>query len=161
MAKDKIEKLAKAIKDNPNYPNPKPVDLHVGNRLRMRRTLLGLSQEKLGEAIGLTFQQVQKYERGLNRIGASRLWDISKILDVPISFFFEDLDNSATTKNQIPYVPGLAEDKAPFNYDPMSKKETIELVRAFYSIKDPSVAKKVLELVKALSGNPKNPRKKS
>ncbi len=161
MAKDKIEKLAKAIKDNPNYPNPKPVDLHVGNRLRMRRTLLGLSQEKLGEAIGLTFQQVQKYERGLNRIGASRLWDISKILDVPISFFFEDLDNNATTKNQIPYVPGLAEDKAPFNYDPMSKKETIELVRAFYSIKDPSVAKKVLELVKALSGNPKNPRKKS
>ena len=131
MAKDKMEKLAKTMKDNPNYPSPKPVDLHVGNRLRMRRTLLGLSQEKLGEAIGLTFQQVQKYERGLNRIGASRLWDISRILDVPISFFFEDLDNNASVKNQIPYVPGLAEDKAAFNYDPMSKKETIELVRAF------------------------------
>ncbi len=159
MAKDKIEILMKTVKDTPTFSNPKPVDLHVGNRLRMRRTLLGLSQEKLGEAIGLTFQQVQKYERGLNRIGASRLWDISKILDVPISFFFEDMDNTASIKHQIPYVPGLAEDKAPFNYDPMSKKETIELVRAFYSIKDPAVAKKVLDLLKTLAGN-KTRRKK-
>src|SRR6186997_1732132 len=71
---------------------PNPVDVHVGTRVRLRRTLLGLSQEKLGEAIGLTFQQVQKYERGANRIGASRLWDLSRVLDCPVSFFFDDMD---------------------------------------------------------------------
>src|SRR3546814_20113266 len=70
---------------------PNPVDVHVGSRVRLRRTLLGMSQEKLGEAIGLTFQQVQKYERGTNRIGASRLFDLSKVLDVPVGFFFEEL----------------------------------------------------------------------
>src|SRR3954468_15891485 len=70
---------------------PNPVDVHVGARVRLRRTLLGMSQEKLGEAIGLTFQQVQKYERGANRIGASRLWDLSRVLDCPMSFFFEDM----------------------------------------------------------------------
>src|SRR6059058_5546845 len=70
---------------------PKPVDSHVGSRIRLRRTLLGMSQERLGEALGLTFQQVQKYERGLNRVGASRLFDLSRVLDVPVSFFFEDI----------------------------------------------------------------------
>ena len=72
--------------------SPNPIDVHVGSRVKLRRTLLGLSQEKLGEAIGLTFQQVQKYERGLNRIGASRLFDISKVLEVPVGFFYEDMD---------------------------------------------------------------------
>src|SRR5688500_6970058 len=72
---------------------PNPVDVHVGSRARLRRTLLGMSQEKLGEAIGLTFQQVQKYERGANRIGASRLWDLSRVLDCPMSFFFEEMDD--------------------------------------------------------------------
>src|ERR1700759_1086976 len=72
---------------------PNPVDVHVGSRVRLRRTLLGMSQEKLGEAIGLTFQQVQKYERGANRIGASRLFDLSRVLDVPVSFFFDDMTN--------------------------------------------------------------------
>src|SRR5208282_2050907 len=70
---------------------PNPVDVHVGSRVRLRRTLLGLSQEKLGEAIGLTFQQVQKYERGTNRIGASRLWELSAVLDVPVQFFFGEI----------------------------------------------------------------------
>src|SRR5277367_1577262 len=70
---------------------PNPIDTHVGARVRLRRTLLGMSQEKLGEAIGLTFQQVQKYERGANRIGASRLFDLSRVLDVPVSFFFDDM----------------------------------------------------------------------
>src|SRR5512147_1895392 len=73
----------------PGVPNP--VDIHVGSRVRLRRTLLGLSQEKLGEAVGLTFQQIQKYERGANRIGASRLFEFSRILDVPVSFFFDDM----------------------------------------------------------------------
>eukprot|EP01035_Chromulina_nebulosa_P063261 gene63261-86543_t len=70
---------------------PSPIDVHVGSRIRLRRTLMGLSQERLGEALGLTFQQVQKYERGVNRVGASRLFDLSRVLDVPISFFFDDL----------------------------------------------------------------------
>src|SRR5258706_10394778 len=70
---------------------PNPTDVHVGARVRLRRTLLGLSQEKLGEAIGLTFQQVQKYERGANRIGASRLWELSGVLDVPVQFFFGEM----------------------------------------------------------------------
>src|SRR5919202_7008509 len=73
---------------------PSPIDVHVGSRVRLRRTLLGLSQEKLGDALGLTFQQVQKYERGVNRIGASRLFDLSRVLDVPISFFFDDMPDS-------------------------------------------------------------------
>jgi ribosome-binding protein aMBF1 (putative translation factor) len=70
---------------------PSPIDVHVGSRIRLRRTLMGLSQERLGEALGLTFQQVQKYERGVNRVGASRLFDLSRVLDVPISFFFDDM----------------------------------------------------------------------
>ena len=75
---------------------PNPVDVHVGQRVRLRRTLLGMSQEKLGEAIGLTFQQVQKYERGANRIGSSRLYDLSRVLDVPISYFFDDMDQQVS-----------------------------------------------------------------
>ena len=73
---------------------PSPIDVHVGTRIRLRRTLLGMSQERLGEALGLTFQQVQKYERGVNRVGASRLFDLSRVLDVPISFFFDDMPDS-------------------------------------------------------------------
>src|SRR6201987_4799157 len=79
------------------YPNP--IDVHVGSRIRLRRTLLGLSQEKLGEAIGLTFQQVQKYERGANRVGSSRLFDLSRVLDVPIAYFFEDMEASVAAKS--------------------------------------------------------------
>src|SRR5215212_4959897 len=73
---------------------PSPIDVHVGGRVRLRRTLMGMSQERLGEALGLTFQQVQKYERGVNRIGASRLFDLARVLDVPISFFFDDMPDS-------------------------------------------------------------------
>src|ERR671927_1682591 len=76
----------------PKIETPNPIDVRVGARLRLRRNMLGLSQEKLGEMIGLTFQQVQKYERGANRIGASRLHELSRVLDVPVSFFFEDTD---------------------------------------------------------------------
>src|SRR5271168_979573 len=73
---------------------PSPIDVHVGSRIRLRRTLMGMSQERLGESLGLTFQQVQKYERGVNRVGASRLYDLSRVLDVPISFFFDDMPDS-------------------------------------------------------------------
>lgn len=129
---------------------PNPVDVHVGTRVRLRRTLLGMSQEKLGEALGLTFQQVQKYERGANRIGASRLFDLSRVLDVPIGFFFEDMaeDVAARSPRQ---VRGMAEEHVDYEPDPMAKRETLELVRAYYRILDPKVRKRLFEMTKSLA----------
>jgi transcriptional regulator with XRE-family HTH domain len=130
---------------------PNPIDVHVGSRVRLRRTLLGLSQEKLGEALGLTFQQVQKYERGANRIGASRLFDLSCVLDVPISFFYDDMSSDTSAKSPRNIV-GLADQAVePFEPDPLAKRETLELVRAYYRIKEPAVRKRILELTKALA----------
>ena len=130
---------------------PHPVDIHVGSRVRMRRTLLGMSQEKLGEALALTFQQVQKYERGANRVGSSRLFEISRILDVPISFFFEDMTpETASATSFAEQSLGLAEDQAELERDPLAKRETLELVRAYYRIADPRVRKRVFEMTKVL-----------
>jgi transcriptional regulator with XRE-family HTH domain len=109
-----------------------------------------MSQEKLGEAIGLTFQQVQKYERGANRIGASRLWDLSRVLDCPMSFFFEEMDDataSASPRNLSVETP----DVEPRENDPMTKRETLELVRAYYRIKDYHVRRRIYELAKSLA----------
>ncbi|MDO8606954.1 MAG: helix-turn-helix transcriptional regulator [Phaeospirillum sp.] len=133
---------------------PNPVDVHVGTRVRLRRTLMGMSQERLGEAIGLTFQQVQKYERGANRIGASRLFDLSRVLDVPVSFFYDDM--SELVRDQSPLAvargaAGLSEDPSGFEADPLTRRETLELVRAYYAISDPQVRKRVYELAKALA----------
>ena len=109
--------------------------------------MLGMSQEKLGEALGLTFQQVQKYERGANRIGASRLHHISEVLDIPISYFFEELSPSySKTRGK----KGLAEAQAEYDHDPMAKRETLELVRSYYKIKDPRVRRRLFELTKQL-----------
>ena len=129
---------------------PNPVDVHVGSRVRLRRTMLGMSQEKLGKAINLTFQQVQKYERGANRIGASRLYQLSRVLDVPVSFFFDEMP-AGTGDRPRSRVAGLAEGVEPYGADPMVKRETLELVRAYYRIRDPRVRKKVFELAKALA----------
>src|SRR3954463_10029808 len=114
----------------PKPGKPNPIDVHVGSRVRLRRTLLGMSQEKLGEAIGLTFQQVQKYERGANRIGASRLFDLSRVLDVPVSFFFDDMpqDQDAHTSAQGGFG---AEKPASFEPDPRRHGRTPERVRAY------------------------------
>jgi transcriptional regulator with XRE-family HTH domain len=131
---------------------PNPIDVHVGGRVRLRRTLLGMSQERLGEALGLTFQQVQKYERGANRVGASRLFDLARVLEVPISFFFDDM--SEETRSQSPSLlqGGGAEDTvSPVEMDPLSNRETLALVRAYYHIADPQVRKRVYELAKALA----------
>ena len=130
---------------------PNPIDVHVGGRVRLRRTLLGMSQEKLGEAIGLTFQQVQKYERGANRIGASRLFDLSRVLDVPVSFFFDDMAEGVSEQSPRMMAAGVGEEPAAFEADPMTKRETLELVRAYYRIGDPGVRKRVFELAKALA----------
>ncbi|MBX9635254.1 MAG: helix-turn-helix domain-containing protein [Magnetospirillum sp.] len=129
---------------------PNPVDVHVGARVRLRRTLLGMSQEKLGEALGLTFQQVQKYERGANRVGASRLFDLSRVLDVPVSFFFDDMSNEVEALSPR-LISGLSEEPSSFEADPMTKRETLELVRAYYRITDPQVRRRVLDLAKALA----------
>src|ERR1700716_3281895 len=122
---------------------PSPIDVHVGSRIRLRRTLLGMSQERLGEALGLTFQQVQKYERGVNRVGASRLFDLSRVLDVPISFFFDDMPEplahySGTQSASLAgrRTLGFADAQDAFVDDAFSRRETLELVRAYYRITD-------------------------
>ena len=117
--------------------------------MRLRRTLLGMSQEKLGDAIGLTFQQVQKYERGANRIGSSRLFDLSRVLDVPIEFFFDEMPDDVAA-NSPAQTRGMAEEPVSYELDPMAKRETLELVRAYYKITDPHVRKRLFELTKAL-----------
>ncbi len=128
---------------------PHPVDVHVGARVRMRRTLLGMSQEKLGEAIGLTFQQVQKYERGANRIGSSRLYDVARVLDVPVEFFFEDMP-AKVVGNSPSQRRRKAEESSRYERDPIVKRETLELVRAYYKISKPQVRKRLFEVVKAI-----------
>jgi transcriptional regulator with XRE-family HTH domain len=125
------------------------VDVHVGRRLRLRRTLLGLSQEKLGAAIGLTFQQVQKYERGSNRIGASRLFDLSRVLDVPVGFFFDDMSEEVAARSPGQSRGGM--EPIDVEPSPMAKRETLELVRAYYKIHNPAVRKRLFEMVKALA----------
>jgi transcriptional regulator with XRE-family HTH domain len=136
----------------PKTGKPNPIDVHVGSRVRLRRTLLGMSQEKLGEAIGLTFQQVQKYERGANRIGASRLFDLSRVLDVPVSFFFDDMPADQDAISTTEHTSGFAEEKpGGFEPDPMAKRETLELVRAYYRITDPQVRKRLFELTKSVA----------
>ena len=128
--------------------HPHQIDVHVGSRVRLRRTLLGYSQEKLGDALGLTFQQVQKYERGANRIGSSRLYELSRILDVPVSFFFDDIPGAPADASPGADGPGPDAHEA----SQMSRRETMELVRAYYRIDDPTVRKRVFDLVKAIGG---------
>jgi transcriptional regulator with XRE-family HTH domain len=123
-----------------------PVDIHVGSRLRLRRTLAGLSQEKLGEAVGLTFQQIQKYEKGANRIGASRLFQFARVLDVPPAFFFEGLDAEG----------GGRRDPAPAAANggdgDSGTRESLEMMRAFSNIRDLAMRRRILDLVKSVAG---------
>ena len=131
------------------------IDVHVGARMRQRRTLLGMSQTKLGDAVGLTFQQIQKYERGSNRISSSRLYEFAKVLDVPVSYFFDEMP-----PNALPGRPmsgrgrkdGYGEAGTPFEQekDPLIKRETLELVRAYYKIREGRVRKRIFEMIKAV-----------
>lgn len=123
--------------------SPHAIDAHVGEKLRQRRTLLGKSQEALGEDLGLSFQQVQKYERGTNRISASRLFEISMVLGVPVTYFFEGMGADRLENKPI------ADDER----DPLNRRETLELVRSYYRIQDETVRKRVYALVKALAGD--------
>ncbi len=125
-----------------------PVDVHVGARMRQRRTLLGMSQEKLGTAVGLTFQQIQKYERGSNRIGSSRLFEFAKVLDLPVSYFFDEMPSNALAG-----PPMSSRGRKGFGAaatDPLIKRETLELVRAYYKIRESRVRKRIFETVKAV-----------
>jgi len=128
---------------------PSPIDVHVGARLRRRRTLSGMSQTTLGYAIGLTFQQVQKYENGANRISASRLFDLSRVFDVPIEYFFDDMPTAVAASSP---AQGGGKAKKPPSYkpDPMATRETLELVRAYYKIEDADIRKRLRELAKAI-----------
>lgn len=122
-----------------------PVDVHVGRRLRSRRIILGMSQENLGDSVDLTFQQIQKYEKGLNRIGSSRLFEFSRTLKVPISYFFEDFDDGdARIPNDV------AETGMTFENDNMAHKEVFTLVRAFCSIENEIIRKRIQALIKSI-----------
>ncbi|QDH17080.1 helix-turn-helix domain-containing protein [Swingsia samuiensis] len=174
----------KGPEDVKNTASASPVDVHVGNRIRLRRTLMGLSQEKLAEALGLTFQQVQKYERGANRVSASRLHDLSHILDVPVGFFFDDMQDKKPTsieKKETSIEPmawsgGFAEEQATFSGPKphsssssssvprlfetpvdeaalFSRRETVDLVRAYYRISDKTVRNKFVDLMKSLASD--------
>ncbi len=127
---------------------PNPIDTHVGSRVRLRRMLMGMSQERLGDSMGLTFQQVQKYEKGVNRIGASRLFQISKILDVPVQFFFEEAPNLT----EAGAAPGMAEPESQtFIIEFLNSREGLELNRAFSKISDARIRKSIIDLIRALS----------
>jgi transcriptional regulator with XRE-family HTH domain len=128
---------------------PNPVDKHVGSRVRMRRLMVGMSQEKLGEALGLTFQQIQKYEKGTNRIGASRIQQISEILQIPVSFLFEGAPGSAAS------VEGLGEAPSPaYVADFLATSEGLALIRAFTRIPDIKLRRAIVDMVELIGVNP-------
>ena len=134
---------------------PNPVDVHVGARLRLRRTLIGMSQEQLGKASGLTFQQIQKYERGTNRMGASRLFQLARLLNVSVGWFFDELPSALGGKQ---LQPGLSDaEQEPLEGVPqndnqiMQRRETLELIRAYYRIADPKQRRAVYDFVKKLA----------
>lgn len=131
---------------------PNPVDVHVGQRLRQRRVLVGLSQEKLARMVGITFQQVQKYERGANRIVASRLYQLAKVLDVPVSYFFDEI--SALAANDAGVLRETGENADGYGHDVMAERETLELVRAYYGIQDDRVRRRAFELLRTLANQP-------
>lgn len=138
---------------------PNEVDMHVGHRLRVRRSLLGLSQEKLAEAIGLTFQQVQKYERGTNRVSAGRLFELSNVLDVPVSYFFEQIGESVSPGK---FEGGLSDNKQDAFESPdlLTRKETLDLVRVYYSVEDPEARKDIMKFLKSMTERLAPPAKK-
>lgn len=131
-------------------PDVSPIDVHVGKRLRFGRTMAGLSQESIGEVIGVTFQQIQKYERGINCIRASKLFELAKSLKVPMSFFFEGYEK----EEEKYFIPGAADSGGEsFSMDLVNNSESIELMRAFSKIQDPKVRASVVDLVRNVAKN--------
>jgi len=129
---------------------PHPVDVHVGQRIKLRRTLMGMTQGKLGEAIGLTFQQLQKYERGANRVSASKLWQLGTVLNVPISFFFDDMPENV--KEAFPSYEGdTSESHVPEEHLTLHRRQSLELVRTFSKLQDPTIRKRIIDIVRAIA----------
>lgn len=126
--------------------SPNPVDIHVGTRVRLRRQVMKMSQEKLGDQLGVTFQQVQKYERGTNRVGASRLWKMAEVLDVPVAFFFDGLGDNLSQASF------AEDDQLPIVYDFIRSSDGVALATAVSKIKSKSVRRRILELARSLSG---------
>ena len=132
-----------------NKKKPNPIDIHVGSRIRLRRNMLGMSQEKLGENLGITFQQIQKYEKGTNRVGASRLQAIASILGVPVAFFFADAPGQEAVPGR-----GFAEDASmAFAVEFCGSPEGLQLNRAFVKIADAKVRRRIIDLVKSLAAD--------
>ncbi len=129
---------------------PNPIDIHVGKRVRLRRNILRITQKELGEMLGLAFQQIQKYEKGDNRISASRLWDISKVLGVPVGFFYEEIDDETDAQSPRPKNDDEEYLKELTN-DPMQREETLKLVRAYYKIHNRTLAKNILNVIETAS----------
>ncbi len=149
------EILVEESEERGNSRRANPIDRHVGERVRMRRMLLGMSQERLGEQLGLTFQQVQKYEKGVNRIGASRLFDLAQVLAVPIQFFYENMPASMAG-GAIP--PGFADrPEDAYVTDFLSSRDSVELNKAFARIEDPRVRRSIVDMVRAIAGGEADP----
>ena len=129
-----------------NTKKPNPIDVHVGGRIRMRRNMLGMSQEKLGDALSLTFQQVQKYEKGTNRIGASRLQQISSILQVPVAFFFEGAPADAPPGDEFAEAPSPA-----YVTDFLATSDGLALTKAFMRIENPRLRRRIVDLVEEMA----------
>ncbi len=127
----------------PNHSpkKPRPVDVHVGKRLRLRRSTLGMSQDDLGKQVGITFQQIQKYERGTNRVSASRIWEFARILNVPEDYFFEGLEGSKTS--------GDSDDQL------LDSKESQQLIKAYYNVLKPQVRQKIRNLIQSIAESEK------
>ena len=146
----KPSRVRRSAKKQVSRRGPNPIDIHVGARVRLRRNLLGLTLQTLAKAVGVSYQQLQKYEWGVNRIGASRLFNLSRVLDVPVSFFFEDLSPAAAGARKR-RAKGLSEaPAAALDSDVLNKRETGELIRAYYRVKDPRVRKRVLDLLQVI-----------
>ena len=146
----KPSRVRRSVKKQTSRRGPHSIDVHVGSRVRLRRNLLGMNQTDLGKAVGTSYQQIQKYERGVNRVGASRLFNLGRALDVPVSFFFEDLSPEAAGGGKR-RARGLSEAPASvLEPDSLSKRETVDLIRAYYRVTDPKLRKRVLDLLKAL-----------
>ncbi len=134
------------MKDPKHAPRAaNPVDVHVGTRIRLRRQVLKMSQEKLGDKLGVTFQQVQKYERGSNRVGASRLWKISEVLEVPINFFFDGLSDNFTNGEF------AEDDQMPIVYEFINSTDGVALAKAVSQIRSKAVRRQLLELARAMA----------
>lgn len=151
-------KTKTAAKKKPKAPTteegqPDPIDVHVGRRMRQRRILVGMSQEKLGESVGLTFQQIQKYERGTNRMGSSRLFRFAQVLGVPVAYFYEDM---AAATLHAPRQQGFAESRQDELHEDilqgnlLHQRETLDLVRAYHNITDVKQRRLILDLIKSL-----------